>query len=123
MIIKKLLLTSFIIIGFINSSITSASDSDSKQRIMEEVIPKIEYALSCNSKWGSVSDITTTDMVVENNAVIIQGYYKQSLLIVGGEFNRLSGIFKATFDEDINLKRLSYKVSVKKGEVKNDCLS
>lgn len=103
-------------------SCTTTVFADYKQSVMESVLPKIEYSLSCNSKWGAISDVTPTDMVSKDNYILVKGHYKQSLFIKGGEFNRLSGTFKAIFDENIDLRNLTYKVSFKNGEVKNECI-
>ena len=95
------------------------SYADSKQNMMQAVSPKVEYALSCHAKWGAISDVVTTNLVVENDKIIVQGHYHQSLIT----FNQVSGVFTALFDSDINLVKMKYTVSFKKGLVKDECLN
>jgi hypothetical protein len=120
--IKRKVLEKLITIVFMFFFKQDVWANDSKQNIMEKALPKIEYALSCNSKWGSISDVTPIDIKVDNEGIIIHGHYKQSIFVKGGEFNRLSGAFKGLFDNNLNLLQLRYKVSFKKGEVVDECI-
>lgn len=97
---------------------------------LEEVVTgDIEYSLNCNAKFGSVSEVVVSgSKSKKNGTVIVYGHYKQAIAFnfksfQGGEFNRLSGSFKGMFKEsDGSLLKLKWKVGIKEGLVKANCL-
>jgi hypothetical protein len=97
---------------------------------------KIKYALNCNAKVTYVTEVKLLNSKLlskKNRIYKIYGAYKSILsasvnfkgIGIGDEFHPISGSFVAIVqikDNDVKLNNLMYKISFKKGRVKEECL-
>jgi len=102
------------------------------------VLDKIKYALNCNAKFTSISEVEINDYKLKkktNSYKIYEFYgtYKSVLsgsfhfrgFGIGDEFHPISGIFRAIVketDKGLILEDVFYKISFKKGHVIKQCL-
>jgi hypothetical protein len=105
--------------------------------VLEELtLRKVKYALNCNAKYTSITEVELLDVKEvssEKHLYKIYGAYKSVLsasfhfkgIGIGDEFHPISGSFVGLIkvkEHDIDLKELFYKISFKKGKVNKKCL-
>jgi len=121
-----------VLLLFFFNFIISSEDSDSV--IESKLLSQIEYALSCNAKFSYINEVEILNVkYIKDDFYKINGSYKSVLsgsigtfLSFGGEEHPIKGIFiaivKIKDEENIKIQKLFWKISFKRGFVKNECL-
>lgn len=98
-----------------------------------EVEAKIEYALKCNARFTSISEVQITTLEESKQfkgSFYVAGVYKSVASVsgkklgfsFGDEFHPQSGSFKCIVDQDLKIRQMKWKVGIARGHVKKSCL-
>ena len=109
----------------------SFADSESAK---EELVNKLNYALNCNAKISSISEVEIS--IIEDSKkypgkYLISGIYKSVLSVsgnksgisIGDEFHPQSGSFKGIVNSDLVLEEIKWKLGLFHGYIKESCLT
>ncbi len=94
----------------------------------EELVASVKFALQCHASFGTVDDVAITNQLLPaNESIVVRGTYKQKI----GGFNlyglksgdTLGGVFEGTYNLTTRrLDKLQFKISIRTGEVSQNCL-
>ncbi|WP_156927309.1 hypothetical protein [Azospirillum halopraeferens] len=105
----------------------SARDDD---ETADAELGKVEFALSCGARFGVIEDVKVLLRNVDSSGyVVLKGKYLQRLSI-GGRFgpfdqsggSEYTGTFVAIFDQERNVRKVSWNISMRSGDVPARCL-